>query len=63
MRDVVGVVVVSSVMRLLGVFGTDILPSASSDPFHPRFSRSLLPSTTPTHLRDVTLHPGQSAQQ
>ena len=35
MRDVVGVVVVSMVMRLLGVLGIDILPSASSVTSHP----------------------------
>lgn len=38
MRDVVGVVVVSRVMRLLGVLGTDmILPSASSEESTPVF--------------------------
>jgi hypothetical protein len=37
MRDVVGVVAVSRVRRLLGVLGTDILPSASSGGFHSAF--------------------------
>ena len=46
MRDVVGVVVVSRVMRLLGVLGMDILPSASPDRFHPAFLVFSQPSPT-----------------